>query len=302
MAYRFRRTESVQNGLKRIARKQVQQAIAEMEEPAGDLHEAVHQVRKRFKKMRGLLRLVRPGFPQYAEENAWYRDAGREISRVRDAESMKNTAAKLVSREDSSELREALQALNAALLDRQARITAEAAGLEEQLLRLAADQRDALDRIDSWRVKGQPDSTVMKGLKQTYTRGFDALNLLESEDTTDDADWHEWRKRVKYHWYHTRLLVSVWKPVMTARKKELSRLSDLLGDEHDLSVLRELLAREDGVAGGAGPEKLIRRRMDNRQQQLRQQAVNLGCRVFADRPSVFRRRMKQWWILWRKGL
>lgn len=302
MAYCFRRTESVQNGLKRIARKQAQQAIAEMEEPAGGLHEAVHQVRKRFKKIRGLMRLVRPAFPQYAEENAWYRDAGREISRARDAESMRNTAAKLVSGENSPELADALQALIAALTDRQERITAEAAGLDEQLIRLAADQREALGRIASWRVKGQPDSTVIKGLKQTYARGFDALDLLESADTTDDEDWHEWRKRAKYHWYHTRLLVSVWKPVMKARKGELSRLSDLLGDEHDLSVLRSLLNSEDGLAGGRGPEKLIRRRIDNRQQLMRYQAINLGCRIYTDAPSVFRQRMKRWWTLWRKGL
>ena len=46
----------------------------------------VHDVRKRCKKVRGLLRLVRPGLgPDYRRANADVRDAARELSSLRDA-------------------------------------------------------------------------------------------------------------------------------------------------------------------------------------------------------------------------
>ena len=54
-------------------------------------------------------------------------------------------------------------------------------------------------------------------------------------------DFHEWRKRVKYHWYHCRLLKNLYKPLMKARRDEAKHLADLLGDDHDLSMLDLLL-------------------------------------------------------------
>lgn len=50
-----------------------------------DRHKIVHQVRKRCKKLRGLIRLVRPEFADYSAENAEFRDAARRLSPVPDA-------------------------------------------------------------------------------------------------------------------------------------------------------------------------------------------------------------------------
>jgi hypothetical protein len=60
MGYRFRHDdESVEAGLRRIAAEQLTKALASLDADA--LHEGVHDARKRVKKLRGLLRLVRPG-------------------------------------------------------------------------------------------------------------------------------------------------------------------------------------------------------------------------------------------------
>ncbi len=62
MSYRLQRSESVIQGVKRIAREQLDKALTDIKNEDMDRHEAVHQVRKRFKKIRGLIRLVRPSF------------------------------------------------------------------------------------------------------------------------------------------------------------------------------------------------------------------------------------------------
>ena len=79
MAYRFSVTDrSVQAGVRRIACEQIDKAIAEIENTELPLDETIFQIRKRCKKIRGLLRLVRPSFDGYARENAIFRDAARE--------------------------------------------------------------------------------------------------------------------------------------------------------------------------------------------------------------------------------
>ena len=92
MAYHLRRKDaSVQAGVQRIALSQVNAAIEEIDDPALGPHETVHQVRKRCKKLRGLIRLVRSVFPAYEDENAAFRDAARTLSFVRDAEAKAET-------------------------------------------------------------------------------------------------------------------------------------------------------------------------------------------------------------------
>jgi CHAD domain-containing protein len=96
MPYRLKAHESVPEGIKRIAGEQIERAIKELTDSELDPHESVHQARKRFKKIRGVLRLVREDLGEiYSDENAWFRDTGRELSAVRDAEAMLETLDKL---------------------------------------------------------------------------------------------------------------------------------------------------------------------------------------------------------------
>ena len=59
--------------------------------------DAVHQVRKHFKQVRGALRMVRKelGGKQFNRENRTFRDAGRPLSEVRDAKVMVDTIDEL---------------------------------------------------------------------------------------------------------------------------------------------------------------------------------------------------------------
>ena len=100
MGFRLQRGESINEEIQRIAEEQLEKAVAEIQDGELDRHEAVHQVRKRFKKIRGLIRLVRPAFEKtYQRENAMFRDAGREISAVRDAQSLIEAFDRLVPTE-----------------------------------------------------------------------------------------------------------------------------------------------------------------------------------------------------------
>ena len=62
-------------------------------------------------------------------------------------------------------------------------------------------------------------------------------------------DFHAWRKATKDLWYAVRLFEPAWPGPLDALAAELHALSQLLGDEHDLTVLRGAL----GDAGGDPP-------------------------------------------------
>jgi CHAD domain-containing protein len=112
------------------------------------------------------------------------------------------------------------------------------------------------------------------------------------------AGWHEWRRRSKDHWFHMRLLTSAWRPEMEARASALKRLSDLLGEDHDLVVLRNVVSESPELS--AAHESLIAL-IETRQSTLRADSFREGERLFAEKPAAFTKRMKAYWKVWRRA-
>ena len=103
MSYAFPRdVERIDEAVRQIAAEQIDKAIAEIDDADLTAHETVHQVRKRCKKLRALARLVRPGFPSYKKENAFFRDLARGLSGARDAQVMCDAYNRLVDPLDIS--------------------------------------------------------------------------------------------------------------------------------------------------------------------------------------------------------
>src|SRR4051794_19592341 len=85
MGFRFKRKESVQHGLRRIARECIDAAIEAMRHShRGD---AIHCVRKDIKKLRAMLRMAQPSLPpkNYRRCMKQLREVARELSVARDA-------------------------------------------------------------------------------------------------------------------------------------------------------------------------------------------------------------------------
>jgi CHAD domain len=80
--YRLEDGEFVPYGMRRIARGQLDPALEELEgQPNRKLDEAVHETRKRLKRLRASLRLERfaIGDETYRRENAAFRDLGKRL-------------------------------------------------------------------------------------------------------------------------------------------------------------------------------------------------------------------------------
>lgn len=296
MAYRFKPRKNVEQELRRIARQQLERASAELTGPELDPAKAVHQARKRLKKLRSLLRLVRPGLDRevYKCWNRSFRDLGHSLAGARDADVLLQTL---------DELEEAMR-VNAAVPDLSilrrdlAALSGQEAGNDSQDLRkrmgaVAEDLRAAREEMIRLSIDGKRFETLGAGLQLTHAHGRKALRKTRESPT--DALFHEWRKRVKDHWYHSRLLMDVWPSLMKPYAKEMKRLSDLLGDDHDLAVFRERLRElpEDTLPEPIAAE--LYRSIEHRQNMLRSEAYRIGYRVYAEKSKRLRKRIESWW-------
>jgi CHAD domain-containing protein len=296
MSFRLKRSESPADGVRRIAHELAERALAEATATDRDVVARVHNVRKCTKKLRSVLRLARPHLgDQYHVENALIRDSSRRLSASRDAAVVLATFDGLAKKQSDDQ-----RAGSAAIRELLVGSLSDNAGndsAEEQLAAFADDARELLERIDEWIVHASDFAAVGDGLARSYADGRDAMQAAIG--SSDAADWHEWRKRVKDHWYHVRLLRSVWKPVMKAREQELETLSDLLGEDHDLAVLDVSIARlgaPDAEAAACLIELAARRRAS-----LQASAAGLGGRVYAEKPPALHKRLERYWRVWRDG-
>lgn len=297
MTYHFRRKEpSVQASLCAVAHAQVGKAIAEIDDPALDVHETVHQVRKRCKKVRGLIRLVRPAFPAYAAENKAFRDAARTLSFVRDAEALTETYDELCDAHADRIDRARFASIRRAMTHRK-KALADDGRLDHRLAAFRREMTAAQSRIDHWTVAEDGFDAVAAGLVKTYKRARKAMATAVKEPTAGNV--HEWRKWAKYHWYHARLLREIWPDVVEPHRDAADALGDLLGDHHDLAVLRAALADAPATYGDAESVAAFRRLAKERQAALLAEAIRLGHRLFAEKPKAIRKRFRAYWQEWK---
>jgi hypothetical protein len=86
---------------------------------------------------------------------------------------------------------------------------------------------------------------------------------------------------------------------MTAAEAELKRLGQFLGDDHDLALLTEPDAIKLFTKQADEETEALKALANQRQRQLRAQALALGARFYDERPSVFCKRLEQYWKRWR---
>jgi CHAD domain-containing protein len=275
MPYAFQKDESIDAAVRRVMDEQIVRAREQLTDESSPREKRIHNARKRFKEIRALLRLVRePLGAHFSIENAWFRDAGRDLAAVRDADAVIEALDKL-------ELQTAVRNR----LHKQLASAREPLDLDALIANTVSQLAIAQGRIALWPRFADSFDTLAPGLGRTYRDGRRAR-----KGAHDAHELHEWRKHVKTHWYHVQLLEPLWPEMLKEYSSVLHNLSQLLGDHHDLHVLRERVQ---------GAPRDVAELMGMRQSFLEQQAHAIGNRVYAERTPQFVSRIGKWWSAWR---
>jgi CHAD domain-containing protein len=293
MSYKLEPDEGLRTGILRTAGEQLDAALRALnDEISDDPVEAVHTARKAVKKERSLLRLTRGALPakRRRAENAALRRAARGLSDARDAEVMVQTLDQLSQRFAGQLPEHSFEAVREPLERDRDTHRAQLAD-SAQVPQAAGQLAGARARIDTWQLRSGGWPALEAGLERSYQRGRQAMRDAERQRSAEQM--HAWRKRVKDLWYHERFLAPIGGPAIAGQAKDLHRLADVLGDHHDLGVLRRRLTDDpphvaadvDGIIGLIG----------HRQAELEGQAFGLGSRIYAEKPGAFVRRMSSAW-------
>ncbi len=298
MAYRLQADEPVADGVKRVVIGEIDAATAMLSPDVADRDEGIHDARKAFKKIRAALRLVRPELgAEYAAENAWFRDSARKLSDLRDAQALLESFDKLRKTFGDEMQGDDFTAIRAALDRRRENMAAHDEERAGNVATVHAELQDVRRRVESWSLKRKGFAAIGPGFRATYGRGRRARAGAYAA-ATDEA-FHEWRKRVKYHWYQVRLLQDLWPELLKPYRAALKELSVLLGDDHDLVVMKQTVAGLDPdlrESEGFGAYIAL---VDRRQQQLRAAARSLGDRIYTEKPKCLQTRFRSYWRTWR---
>lgn len=275
----------------------------------------VHQLRKRIKKLRGLIRLVRPGFTDFDRENTALRDIGRSLAPHREAQSLAAAFDDLVAAYRSDTALPPLRSQSVTALRRRLVVPlAEETGAAAPVIEAAATELAAIaERARSWKIRPKGAKAFAEGLADTHraarkarVHAVKALAAIDTDPASPQAAetrWHaaealhEWRKRVKAHAQHLRILAPVWPEAVGPQVDAARALAEDLGRHHDLAELVRAIGQDDL---GHHPTRVALIDLAHaRQAAIEATALAAGARILAEKSKPMAARHQALYKLWR---
>jgi len=314
MAFKIQIDEPLAKGITRIARERIERIIESLSEKPHPDAESIHSARKDLKSMRALLRLASGAIRDETRraENLLFRDTGRSLSPLRDSHALVEALQKFAqskSRTHSNNSGHPREIRSDFISKVRRRLEQEAVNKlsEDTLRRLKETLTGAARNVANWfdGLSFEPGNEwevfVGCGLRRTYRRGRDIVAQLESlgRENVGDETWHELRKCSKALGYQLRLLRQLWPELLETLLGQVDQLSEKLGDDHDLAVLRGRLLTEPYNASETQEVAEIRRNfigsLDRRRRKLHVETHQIARRIYAEKPRQFASRIQCYW-------
>ena len=298
MAYRLEAGESIADGFRRLLLEQMHEIIDDLSNPEINRDQGVHDARKGCKRLRAAYRLIRDeiGVELYRQENVRFRDTARLLAGARDSWVMVKTLNKLISVHQDQLPPRAFAGVQQILIQRYESLLAREQDSRRTMPMILDSMEVACSQAENLPIVHNNFSVFREGLQRTYTRGRTAMSSAYTQPGSEI--FHEWRKRAKYLWHQIEILEALWPKVFTMLADELHTLSDYLGDDHDLAVLRAMILNQ---VKGFGDERELMRLVsliDRERLELEALARPLGERLYFDSPKTFVQRLETYWKAW----
>lgn len=281
MSYRIKKREVLSVALSRIVAEEIDLAVTELNRNARG--EGIHSARKAIKRVRALLRALRPAFPGklYRTQDRRLAEAGRRMSPARDVHVQLRTLESLQASGDRAAGR-----MRRDLLRRQREIDRKVSRVRDFVRWTLGYSRGV---IKSWPMDSITPKELAKGLRRIYKQGRLACAKTCQNPTPENL--HELRKKVKALAYGLGLVENVVPKKIAKKIRRCEKLGDILGDDHDLFMVRQALLRTTSGDGSRDHASLLRR-ITMRRADLEKRALKMGKKIYSEKPRVFVTRLK----------
>jgi CHAD domain-containing protein len=237
--------------------------------------------------------LIKPGLPEPVFLSLTERlgSIAKGLAPARDAQALLDAIDKIGGRAELQGESSPIRALRAWLhRRRQAAERSLEANAASDAMRGLVALRPALSSLAVYPDSFEP---VASGLLTSYRSGRKAF--ARAFKSGSDEDFHDWRKSLQHHWRHMQLLAPCWPSELSARVELSRNLSQILGDDHDMALLRQLVSAPTMVFASPEDTAVFLKRCRNRHKALRQEAKARGARLFVERPRPFVERIEAYW-------
>ena len=301
MSYRIRPSEHFTAEFKAVGTGQLTLAIAALTERPQGLAAAIHDARKKFKRLRSLYRLAAADIPAFRRsENTRIRDMARTLSTSRDATALVEVSRYLLDHAENNEERAALKRIGKVLAARRDAQAAEENPLEDTVAAAIATcgrALEALSRITFQDGGKQGAKRIAKGWRKALEKAAAARKACA--DRTDAHLFHELRKRSQDYRFYLNMLQRLWPSAMHAKRAEVTRVVDLLGHHNDLALLASLVDEQPHLLGKSEDVAYLLSAVITRQKILREEALTVAASAFRDDPKAESRTIR---LLWRDAV
>jgi CHAD domain-containing protein len=280
--------KSIRRELTRIARKELGTAAARLIDGHRSDDE-IHESRKGVKKVEAVTRLLDElGAAPPRKVLKRLHGARRTLSQMRDARALIETYDRLRARfshripgHTSAMIRSHFTRRRTALMG-----PAHTRSVEHCVGALRKIRRS----VKHWPLKPINVSALPCLLRQSYRTA--RKKMVRAQGPARASDFHEWRKQVKNLWYQLRLVERLVAG-MSRRIAEFGELETVLGEEHNLSVLRGRLHGDRGLRRLKAQTEEVAAMSMALEEELRRAALALGSRMLKMTPKEFEKDLEK---------
>jgi len=285
--------------LQRIIKEQLQ-LILNMPlhtEVANDqIHTYAHEARKATKRLRAILQLLKPVLKEVDFKVALrtFEQIANMLAELRDANSRLLAIERLIitfnQREDHTSLVVVRNYLKTELTQ------IEQKDYVEIFNQISQHTSYIEYQMRNWVIDKPGRMLIFTSIEKIYRKARKLVRKAYKHNQHDLL--HAFRKQNKFLLHHTELISNIWPEVMEAYISEFEKLSDLLGEEHDLALLHtyiETLTNNNELSDEVGTALAL---ISNRRTYLQNSIFHLQSKIYVDSPKSFAKRLRKYWDNW----
>lgn len=300
MAYAVEPGESSGTAFDRILREELDTVLAELKKVRAGCPGGVHDYRRHLKKARSLVRMAR-----YAFRDREMRDIARTLAgatRVfapwREREALEECLRRLSVDGKEPSVRELWERALAGLQDALGGELGDAA--RNRAVREAkALLKDVRSAAENRSREVLPVAVLCRGVRRSYAEA--RRSMAAAREHGQPEPLHEWRKCAKHVRHQVQVISPAWPACLAATESELHRLTDALGEVHDLALLRAHLSGGSSARFEASEIAEMGAAILRRTKGETERAFQLGALLFAEDSRAFHRRIRGYVKLWESG-
>jgi CHAD domain-containing protein len=193
---------------------------------------AIHQIRRRFKKLRALLHIfsydLKKGF--FKEQNELYKTYATKCSKVRDTKVLEDLYFKIVQKYSLDQ--DSYLKILALIKNSKEHID-----IKELRDTIGKSLKENLSYVKNYTFQNNKDKFIFDNINKVYKQVRFYSGEVKCKD--DDVKYHSLRKWLNYYFYQSQLFKNSDKK----RNKQIKHLISTLGEIHDITVFKEFLQR-----------------------------------------------------------